>query len=81
LSEAISKYQFSLERKYGGINVILEQEWNEITEKSETVKLQIAPNSQIFVSQYQQGFGKEKNLFSSKLEIIEDSGPLVESQN
>lgn len=81
LSEAISKCQFSLERKYGGINVTFEQEWNEITEKSETVKLQIAPNSEIFVSQYQQGFGKEKNFFSSKLEITEDSGPPVESQN
>lgn len=76
LSEAISKHQFKLDFKYGGMGVISEhlleeQEWNEITEESESVKLQIAPLSEIFVSQYQRGFGKEKNLFFSKLEIMQ----------
>ena len=77
LSEAITKYQFCLPAKYGGHNSKqLEREewtWNEITEESETVKLQIAPNSEIFTSQFQLGFGTETHLFSSKLEITEES--------
>ena len=77
LSEAISKHQFYLVAKYGGTGVIsLEDEkWNEITEESESVKLQIAPHSEISVSQFQRGFGEEKNLFFSKLEIFECSLP------
>ena len=77
LSEAISKHQFSLEAKYGGTGVISleDEEWNEITEESESVKLQIAPHSEISVFQFQRGFGKEKNLFFSKLKIIEGSLP------
>ena len=74
LSEAISKYQVSLETKYGGQSAISESleehDWNEITKESETVKLQVAPNSEMFVSQFQSGFGKESYLFSSRLEIV-----------
>lgn len=75
LSEAISKHQFILQSKYGGMSntsehILEDQEWDEITKESESVKLQIAPNSEIYVTQYQRGFGKEKNLFFAKLEII-----------
>ena len=77
LSEAISKHQFYLVSKYGGTDEIsLEDEkWNEISEESESVNLQIAPHSEISVSQFQRGFGKEKYLFFSKLEIFEGSLP------
>ena len=73
LPEAILKYQFSLEPKYGGMrnDQLEDQEWKEITEESENIKLEIAPNSELSVLQYQRGFGKDKNLFVSKLEIIQ----------
>ena len=76
LSEAISKYQFSLKAQYGGKSVnTQQQQWTNITEESETLNLHIPPQSQVYIWQYQMGFGQEKNLFSPNLEITEDSNP------
>ena len=76
LSEAISKYQFSLKAKYGGKSVNTEQQqWSSMTEESETLKLHIKPRSKMYVWHYQMGFGQEENLFSPDLEITEDSNP------
>ena len=46
-----------------------------MTEVSETLKLHIKPRSEVYIWQYQMGFGQEKNLFSPDLEITEDSNP------
>ena len=76
LSEAICKYQFSLKAQYGGKSVNTErQEWSDITEQSETIKLHIPPHSKMYLWQYQLGFGQEKNLFSPKLEITDSAEP------
>ena len=76
LSEAISKYQFSLKAKYGGKSVNTEQQqWSNMTEESETLNLHIPPHSKVYIWQYQMGFGQEKNLFSPDLEITEDTDP------
>ena len=76
LIEAISKYQFSLKAKYGGKSVDTDQQqWSDTTEVSETLKLHIKPRSEMYVWQYQMGFGEEKNLFSPDLAITEDSNP------
>ena len=76
LSEAISKYQFSLKAKYGGKSVNTEQQqWSRKTTVSETLQLHIKPRSEVYVWQYQMGFGQETNLFSPDLEITEDSKP------
>lgn len=76
LSEAISKYQFSLKVQYGGKSVNTEQQqWSNITEESETLNLHIPPRSEVYIWQYQMGFGQKKNLFSPNLEITEDSKP------
>lgn len=75
LSEELCKYQFSLKARYGGRSVRQEEDWSEFIERSENLKLCIAAHASIYVWQYQQGFGKEKNLFSSKLEITKDPNP------
>ena len=76
LSEAISKYQFSLNTKYGGKSVnTAQQQWSNITQKKETLKLVIKPHTEVYIWQYQMGFGQEKNLFSPTLQITEDSNP------
>ena len=76
ITEAISKFQFSLKAKYGGTSANTEQqEWKEITEESEIVKLHIPAHSKMYVWQYQLGFGQKKNLFSSFLQITSDSQP------
>ena len=77
LSETISKYQFSLKAKYGGKSVNTEQQqWSNMTEESETLNcLHIKPHSEMYIWQYQMGFGKKKNLFSRDLKITEDSNP------
>ena len=76
LSEAISKYQFSLTAQYGGKNVnTKQQQWSSMTEESETLNLHIKPYSKVYIWQYQMGFGQEKNLFSPDLEITENSNP------
>ena len=76
LSEAICKYQYSLKTQYGGKSVKTEQQdWNKITERSESIKLHIPPRSTMYVWQYQLGFGQEMNLFSPKLQITNNSKP------
>lgn len=77
LSEAISKYQFSLKAKYGGKSVNTEQQqWSDMTKESETLNLRhIKPHSEVYIWQYQMGFGKKKNHFSRDLEITKDSNP------
>ena len=76
LSEAISKYQLSLKAKYGGKSVKTEQQqWKAMTEESEALNLHIKPHSEVYIWQYQMGFGQEKILFSPDLEITKDSNP------
>lgn len=83
LSEAICKYQFSVKAQYGGKSINSEQQqWSNLIEESETLSLQIPPHSEIYIWQYQMGFGQEKpNLFSPNLEITEDSNPPAASSN
>lgn len=79
LTEAIAKYQFSLEVQFGGTSTNTEQEeWSETTEISETINLQIPPKSQTSVWQYQMGFGEEKSLFCKELKITENANPPVD---
>ena len=76
LSEAICKYQFSLKAKYGGKSVNTEQQqWSTMVKESEALNLHIKPRSEVYIWQYQMGFGQEKILFSPDLEITEDSNP------
>ena len=76
LSEAISKHQFSLKAQYGGKSVnTKQQQWSNMSEVSETLKLPVPPHSAVYIWQYQMGFGQEKNLFSPNLKITEDSNP------
>lgn len=76
LSEAISKYQFSLKVQYGGKSVnTKEEQWSNITEESETIQLHIPPHSEMYFWQYQLGFGQEKNLFNPNLQITNSSKP------
>ena len=76
LGEAIFKFQFSLKAQYGGKGLNTEQQqWRNIHEESETLNLHIPPHSEVYIWQYQMGFGQTKNLFSPNLRITEDSNP------
>ena len=76
LVKAIVKYQFSLKAQYGGKSVdTKQQDWSDVTEKSETIKMHIKPKSEVSVWQYQMGLGDEKSLFCADLSITQGSNP------
>lgn len=76
LTESICKYQFSLSVKYGGqsVNTHL-QNWSNATEQLETLKMHIEPHSEVYIWQYQMGFGDETSLFCTDVEITKNPNP------
>ncbi|XP_060111516.1 uncharacterized protein LOC132583843 isoform X1 [Heteronotia binoei] len=76
LAEAIAKYQFSLSVQYGGVGVQTKQEdWSNITEVEEFFHVTLQPKSQMYIWQYQLGFGNEPILFCRDLMFTSDSTP------
>ncbi|KAG9259840.1 hypothetical protein AMEX_G27460 [Astyanax mexicanus] len=76
LTEAISKYQFSLSTEYGGKQVNTEnQSWEDVTEKEEKIKVTLKPNENVYVWQYKLGLGKEDVLFCRDMKFNSDPNP------
>lgn len=70
LTASICKYQFSLSVKHGGKSANTNSEnWSNATEKTEGLKLSIEPHSEVYIWQYQMGFGDEKSLFCNDVKI------------
>lgn len=76
LTEAIAKFQFSLSAEYGGKSVNTEDEsWEEATEVSESVSLNLQPHAKMYMWQYKLGFGKEDVLFCRDMIVNADPNP------
>ncbi|XP_060111517.1 uncharacterized protein LOC132583843 isoform X2 [Heteronotia binoei] len=76
LAEAIAKFQFSLPAEYGGEAVQTQQEnWSEATEVEESVNVTLQPRSQMYVWQYQLGFGSDPVLFCRALMFTNETTP------
>ncbi|XP_060112276.1 uncharacterized protein LOC132584421 [Heteronotia binoei] len=76
LVEAIAKYQFSLSAEYGGSAVQTHREdWSEATEVEESIEVTLQPRSQLYVWQYQLGFGNEPVLFCRDMKFTDASTP------
>ncbi|XP_048373848.1 uncharacterized protein LOC125445061 [Sphaerodactylus townsendi] len=76
LIEAIAKFQFSLSAEYGGHSVDTTQEnWSDVTETEESIQVSLQPKSQLYIWQYQLGFGKEAVLFCRDMKLTDSSTP------
>jgi len=78
LTAAFCKYQFSLDAEYGGKKVnTTSQDWNETTEVSEKLSLNIKAGEAAYVWQYQMGYGSKTSLFCIDLSITDTSNAPV----
>lgn len=76
LTAALAKYQISMSAEYGGKQVNSEEEnWNEATVTEEAISVDLQPHEQVYVWQYQLGFGQEAALFCRSMKFTNDSKP------
>ena len=74
--ECLCKVQYGLKETFGGKMVNTAQfEWSDTTEKEETLKVNIPPNTKLYVWQFQMGFGEKNNLFSIDTKITYNETP------